>query len=55
MMIMLEMMCHAIVTQLSIINDDSDELITVSNYDTEVTPKKHSIRGLMGWLAGFIY
>lgn len=39
----------------TIINDDSDELITVSNYDTEVTPKKHSIRGLMGWLAGLIY
>ena len=39
----------------TIINDDSDELITVSNYDTEVTLKKHSIRGLMGWLAGFIY
>ena len=39
----------------TIINDDSDELITVSNYDTEVTLKKHSMRGLMGWLAGFIY
>lgn len=41
----------------TIINDDSDELITVSNSNTEgnATPKKHSIRGLMGWLAGFIY
>lgn len=38
-----------------IISNDLDELITVSNYDTEVAPKKHSILGLMGWLAGFIY
>lgn len=39
----------------TIINNDADELITVLNYDTDATPKKHSIRGLMGWLAGFIY
>ena len=24
-------------------------------YDTGATPKKHSIRGLMGWIAGLIY
>ena len=35
----------------------NDEFITIPNSNTEgnVTPKKHSIRGLMGWLAGLIY
>ena len=36
-------------------NDDSDELITVSNYDTEITLNKHPIRGVMGWIASLIY
>ena len=36
-------------------NDDADELITVSNYDTEITPNKHPIRGVMGWIASLIY
>ena len=35
----------------------NDEFITIPNSNTEgnVPPKKHSIRGLMGWLAGLIY
>lgn len=35
----------------------NDEFITIPNSNTEgnVTPKKHSIRGLMGWIASFIY
>ena len=35
----------------------NDEFITIPNSNTEgnVTPKKHSIRGLMGWIASLIY
>ena len=35
----------------TIINDEFPN----SNTEGNVTPKKHSIRGLMGWLAGLIY
>ena len=34
---------------------DGDLEALAVRYDTGATSKKHSIRGLMGWLAGFIY
>lgn len=35
----------------------NDEFITIPNSNTEgnVTPNKHSIRGVMGWIASLIY